>query len=49
MMGVDPKGAVEALEALGVDVIGANCGSGPEEIDDVMTQMAAERPAGVML
>lgn len=40
MMGVDPRGAVEALEALGVDVIGANCGSGPHDMWEVMRQMA---------
>jgi methionine synthase I (cobalamin-dependent) len=40
MMGVDPKGAVEALETLGADVIGANCGSGPHDMWEVMRQMA---------
>ena len=49
MMGVSPSQALLAISAMGVEMIGANCGSGPEEIDDVMTQMAAERPAGVLL
>ena len=49
MMGVSPSQALQAISAMGVELIGANCGSGPEEIDDVMTKMAAERPAGVLL
>ena len=49
MMGVSPKQAVETLAAWGVQVIGANCGNGPAEIQTVMTEMVAHRPPGVVL
>lgn len=49
MMGVSPKEAVETLSQWGVQVIGANCGNGPAEIETVMTQMAQYRPDGVYL
>lgn len=49
MMGVSPKTAVEMISQWGVQVIGANCGNGPSEIETVMTQMAQYRPAGVYL
>jgi 5-methyltetrahydrofolate--homocysteine methyltransferase len=34
---------------MGVELVGANCGSGPAEIEDVMTIMSAHRPDGVLL
>ena len=34
---------------MGVEMIGGNCGSGPEEIEAVMVTMTAERPDGVLL
>ncbi len=49
MMGVSPKAAVETLSGWGVQIIGANCGNGPAEIEAVMTQMAQYRPEGVYL
>ena len=49
MMGVSPKQAVETLAAWGVQVIGANCGNGPAEIQTVMTEMVAHRPPGIVL
>ena len=49
MMGVSPKQAVETLAAWGVQVIGANCGNGPDEIQTVMTEMVEHRPPGVLL
>ena len=49
MMGVSPKQAVETLAAWGVQVIGANCGNGPTEIQTVMTEMVAHRPPGIVL
>lgn len=49
MMGVSPREAVQAIAGWGVQVIGANCGNGPAEIETVMTQMAQHRPAGVYL
>ena len=39
MMGVDPAGAVKTLEGLGADVVGANCGSGPHDMLEVIQQM----------
>jgi 5-methyltetrahydrofolate--homocysteine methyltransferase len=49
MMGVSPQQALEEISAMGVELLGANCGSGPAEIEDVMTIMSAHRPDGVML
>ncbi len=49
MMGVSPREAVNTIHGWGVQVIGANCGNGPEEIEAVMTQMAQYRPDGVYL
>lgn len=49
MMGVSPRQAVETIASWGVQVIGANCGNGPAEIEMVMTQMAQHRPEGVYL
>ena len=49
MMGVSPKAAVEMISQWGVQIIGANCGNGPAEIETVMTQMAQYRPEGVYL
>jgi 5-methyltetrahydrofolate--homocysteine methyltransferase len=49
MMGVKPAQAVEALAALGVRVMGANCGNGPDEIERVAQELLAVRPDGVYL
>jgi methionine synthase I (cobalamin-dependent) len=49
MMGVKPAQAVKALCALGVRVIGANCGNGPAEIERIIGEMVAVRPADVYL
>ena len=49
MMGVSPKQAVETLAGWGVQVIGANCGNGPAEIETVMTEMVQNRPPNVVL
>ncbi len=49
MMGVTPAAAVEALAALGVTGVGANCGRGPGELETVMGQMAQARPDGLLL
>jgi 5-methyltetrahydrofolate--homocysteine methyltransferase len=49
MMGVTPRAALEALTGWGVQIVGANCGNGPAEIEAVMTQMAQLRPEGVYL
>jgi homocysteine S-methyltransferase len=39
--GSTPEDVVRALEAAGADVIGANCSTGPAQMLDVMTRMAA--------
>jgi 5-methyltetrahydrofolate--homocysteine methyltransferase len=49
MMGVTPSQAVHELAPLGVSAIGANCGRGPEEMEQVMAQMVAVRPEGLLL
>jgi methionine synthase I (cobalamin-dependent) len=49
MMGVTPAAAVQALAALGVTAVGANCGRGPDELETVMAQMADARPEGLLL
>lgn len=49
MMGVKPARAVKALYDMGVRVIGANCGNGPAEIERIIGEMAAVKPADVFL
>jgi 5-methyltetrahydrofolate--homocysteine methyltransferase len=49
MMGVAPATAVREIGALGVAAVGANCGRGPEEMEQIMVAMAAERPEGLLL
>ena len=49
MMGIKPAKAVETITGWGVQVIGANCGNGPAEIERIMTEMAGARPDGVVL
>ncbi len=36
LMGTDPETAVSILEALGVDVIGTNCGFGPDKMVEII-------------
>ncbi|MEM7129285.1 MAG: homocysteine S-methyltransferase family protein [Chloroflexota bacterium] len=49
MMGVSPSAAVQVLAEWGVDIAGANCGTGPEEVDVIMTDMALNRPDAIKL
>jgi 5-methyltetrahydrofolate--homocysteine methyltransferase len=49
MMGVRPADAVTALAALGVDAVGANCGRGPEEMEQIAAELADARPEGLLL
>ena len=46
MMGVDPSTAVRALQELGADVVGANCGTGFHDMLAVAREMVAagEKP-----
>ena len=49
MMGVKPGQALQALYDWGIRVMGANCGNGPAETEQVIAQMAAVKPADVYL
>lgn len=49
MMGVSPGEAVKTLAEWGVEVAGSNCGTGPDEADVIMTDMALNRPEGIYL
>lgn len=44
MMGVSPQQAVRALRELDLVAMGANCGNGPAEIEDVIAAMVREDP-----
>jgi 5-methyltetrahydrofolate--homocysteine methyltransferase len=49
MMGVKPGVAVKTLAALGVRVIGANCGRGTDEMLVIAKEMADARSEGTFL
>jgi len=49
MMGVTPRAAITELAQFGVAAVGANCGRGPGEMEQIMADMAAVRPAGLLL
>lgn len=49
MMGVSPEKAVREIYGMGVRVIGANCGNGPAEIEQIARQMTAVRPSDAFL
>ena len=49
MMGVKPVQAVKAVYNMGVRAIGANCGNGPAEIERIISEMVAVKPADVFL
>jgi 5-methyltetrahydrofolate--homocysteine methyltransferase len=49
MMGISPREAVETIAGWGVNVIGANCGTGTDEMELIATQLAQHRPPGVYL
>lgn len=40
MMGVDPTSAARSLEEYGADVIGVNCGAGPEDVLKILEEMS---------
>lgn len=44
MMGVDPLRAVEALQDLDLDLMGANCGTGSEELIEIIQLMKSKNP-----
>lgn len=43
MMGVTPAAAVARAVELGVDAVGANCGRGPEEMEQIAAELVAAR------
>jgi methionine synthase I (cobalamin-dependent) len=49
MMGVTPEQAVAALAGWGASAVGANCGTGPEEILGVIRKMKAAAPEAVLV
>ncbi|MBV7329677.1 betaine--homocysteine S-methyltransferase [Chloroflexi bacterium TSY] len=49
MMGVSPSQAVQTIANWGVEVIGANCGNGMDEVEVIMHEMAMSRPSGTYL
>lgn len=49
MMGVRPAQAVERLSALGVRIIGANCGRGVDEMRIIAKELVGARPDGVFI
>jgi 5-methyltetrahydrofolate--homocysteine methyltransferase len=49
MMGISPRQAVQTLASWGVNIIGANCGTGADEMEIIATQMAQVRPPNTYL
>ncbi len=49
MMGVSPSQAVQTLASWGVQIVGANCGTGTNEMEVIATQLAQARPEGIYL
>jgi methionine synthase I (cobalamin-dependent) len=49
MMGVSPAAAVAGLADLGVAAVGANCGRGPSEMEQIARELAGARPDGLLL
>jgi 5-methyltetrahydrofolate--homocysteine methyltransferase len=49
MMGVKPAMAVKQLSALGVRIIGANCGRGVDEMLQIAKELVDARPEGVYI
>jgi methionine synthase I (cobalamin-dependent) len=48
-MGVSPAQAAQAMAALGVPAIGANCGHAPEEVLDFLPQMRQAAPEAYLI
>jgi 5-methyltetrahydrofolate--homocysteine methyltransferase len=49
MMGVKPEMAVKQISALGVRLIGANCGRGTDEMKIIAQELASARQPGTYL
>lgn len=48
-MGVSPAQAAQAMAALGVPAVGANCGHAPEELLDILPQMRENAPDAYLI
>lgn len=48
MMGVTPEQAVQAALEWGADLIGTNCGVGPDEVEQVIERMAKAAPDALL-
>ena len=49
MMGVSPKKAIESLSSLDLFAIGANCGTGPEELGAAIEQMRLTNQQAILV
>ncbi|MDH4209065.1 MAG: homocysteine S-methyltransferase family protein, partial [Anaerolineae bacterium] len=49
VMGVTPSQAAETLMGWGVAALGANCGTGPQEVEQVLAQMKEAAPQAVLV
>ena len=49
MMGVKPAMAIKHLAALGVRIVGANCGRGTDEMSQIAKELIEARPEGVFV
>jgi 5-methyltetrahydrofolate--homocysteine methyltransferase len=49
MMGVKPTKAIETFQDLDLVVLGANCGNGPDEIEEVISAMHAINPKTILV
>jgi len=49
VMGVSPRKAAETLSSWGVEAMGANCGTGPQEVEKVMEEMRETCPEAVLV
>jgi 5-methyltetrahydrofolate--homocysteine methyltransferase len=48
-MGVSPAQAAQAMAALGVAAVGANCGHAPEEVIELLPQMHEAAPQAILI
>lgn len=49
LLGTSPEAAAVCLESLGVDIIGANCGTGPEAMQQVLRELRRSTSARVVV
>jgi 5-methyltetrahydrofolate--homocysteine methyltransferase len=49
MMGATPEKAAEVMLSAGADAVGANCGTGPAELGEVIKKMHAAFPKAVLI